>query len=288
MSLTISVIIPSFNRKKVLANLITAIQAQTLANEYYEIFIVNDGSTDGTSEFLDTRNIPYITTANLGPGCARNTGVRHTKAPVLAFIDDDALPGENWLNSIFQAFMQGKLTCCAEGDVLSTGEDIPLSHSVSHKGPGSYLSCNFAITRKCFKKLRGFNERFRYINEDFEFFLRLNKHYNTIYLPDMVVFHPTVPSPFLKTLTNSLIYAKRYFYAEHLLMELNPEGYQKVKFCKTPEETLKRFSHRYVLSYGFKKIHYFPKHPIRTMMWLIVCLTRQACFNYLRLTGYKG
>jgi glycosyltransferase involved in cell wall biosynthesis len=87
---SVSVIIPTFNRAHTVARAIASVLFQTISD--YEIIVVNDGSTDGTSSVLKLfrSNIKVITHPHqLGVSAARNTGVTSTTSPFIAFLDSD-------------------------------------------------------------------------------------------------------------------------------------------------------------------------------------------------------
>ena len=120
---------------------------------------------------------------------------------------------------------------------------------------------------------------FKYpLNEDFEFFLRLQSFTEIQYIPGMIVYHPVQKLPFLKSLFNAKTFAKRSIQSELLLMQLHPEGYAKVKYRSSAEETLKSFAFRYLITNMKPQIPQGLLHPIRLVMWFIVCVVRQACF----------
>lgn len=88
----ISVVLPTHNRRATLERAIGSVLAQTLTQ--IELIVVDDGSTDGTADFLrasikDPR-VRIVTHADpLGPGAARNAGVRAAQADWIAFQDSD-------------------------------------------------------------------------------------------------------------------------------------------------------------------------------------------------------
>jgi len=92
----LSVIIPTFNRRRQLAQVLTALDAQHLDPTQFEVIVVDDGSTDGTTEWLESKQFRFALTAkhqsNAGPATARNTAVMLAKGELVVFIDDDVVP----------------------------------------------------------------------------------------------------------------------------------------------------------------------------------------------------
>jgi len=84
-----SVIIPTYNRLDYLPSALESVWAQTLCA--YEIIVVDDGSTDGTRDYLATLSgrVNVVTQMNRGPGCARNAGAMQARGEFLAFLDSD-------------------------------------------------------------------------------------------------------------------------------------------------------------------------------------------------------
>jgi len=87
----VSVIVPTHNRLGYLRECLASVEAQTCPP--FEIIVVDDGSADGTVEWLqDTRpEVRVILQENLGPGAARNRGAAEARGEYLAFLDSDDL-----------------------------------------------------------------------------------------------------------------------------------------------------------------------------------------------------
>lgn len=87
----VSVIVPTYNRAKLLEQAIRSVQRQTY--ERLEIIIVDDASIDNTAalvQTIDDSRIRYIRhDHNRGGAAARNTGIRAARGDYIAFLDDD-------------------------------------------------------------------------------------------------------------------------------------------------------------------------------------------------------
>lgn len=95
----VSVIIPVYNRKKFCVTALEMLRAQTLKN--IEFIIVDDGSTDGTYEYLtqnthdDSRFQILRNKSNIGPSGARNAGLNVARGEYIGFFDiDDEIPSD--------------------------------------------------------------------------------------------------------------------------------------------------------------------------------------------------
>lgn len=99
----ISVQISTFNRSKVLQEVLKSLDNQTLDRDLYEVIVINDGSTDNTKQIVEniSKIVSYrlilVNQENLGLPIARNKGIINTDHEVILFIDDDVLADKNLL-----------------------------------------------------------------------------------------------------------------------------------------------------------------------------------------------
>ncbi len=100
MQLEFSVVIPTFNRKDVLSEVLDALAWQEAAPAF-ELVLIDDGSTDGTAAYLANRTFPFpariLHQDNRGPAAARNAGVEVARGRWVAFLGDDTVPRPTWL-----------------------------------------------------------------------------------------------------------------------------------------------------------------------------------------------
>lgn len=92
----ISVIIPVFNVSEYLPTCLDSLCHQSLSD--FEVICINDGSTDGSSEILESYrsrlHMTVINQENAGLSAARNRGIREAKGDYLLFLDSD-----DWLET---------------------------------------------------------------------------------------------------------------------------------------------------------------------------------------------
>jgi glycosyltransferase involved in cell wall biosynthesis len=128
MELLVSAVVCTHNRAALLRRALASLAAQTLPATRYEIIVVDNASTDDTRELV-TRELSgldqlrYLFEPRLGVSHARNTGWRAARAPLVAYLDDDAIAGPDWLAravSVFSALESAP--GCLGGPVLPIWE----------------------------------------------------------------------------------------------------------------------------------------------------------------------
>lgn len=215
-----SVIVTAFNQDWVLAETLASVTEQTYRP--LECVIVDDGSTDGTSEVISTfvrqHNGPLIRPirqSNQGAQAARNAGVRASKGKFVQFLDgDDILSREKLTTQIdFLQSNEGMKVDVVYGDarwlhqqqdMFCPGETIGLGPTtdvlagllrlVNFNPPFSYVCRRTAIER-----CGGWDGSLK-INDDVEYFLRmaccsLESGQGFAYVPVMTGFYRTHSKP---------------------------------------------------------------------------------------------
>ncbi len=91
MKVRFSVLMPVYNRAKYVRQAIDSLLSQTFSN--FELFAIDDGSTDGTLEVLESygTRIRVIRQVNQGPEVARNNAAAIAEGEYLALLDSDDL-----------------------------------------------------------------------------------------------------------------------------------------------------------------------------------------------------
>jgi GT2 family glycosyltransferase len=95
---SLTVVIPTYNRRDVLAKALEGYLAQSAPARIHELLVVDDGSTDGTEsmvqEFGNKMPFPvrYLRQLKRGPAAARNFGIREAGSSLVLFTDSDIIP----------------------------------------------------------------------------------------------------------------------------------------------------------------------------------------------------
>jgi glycosyltransferase involved in cell wall biosynthesis len=90
-----SVVIPTYQRREILASTLRMVFAQDFRPQDYEVIVVVDGSRDQTAEYLYSLapacGLRILEQPNRGPAAARNSGLRSARGKLVLFLDDDIL-----------------------------------------------------------------------------------------------------------------------------------------------------------------------------------------------------
>jgi glycosyltransferase involved in cell wall biosynthesis len=220
--ITITVVIPTYNRMQDLEQCLKALQAQSLADGLFDVVIVDDGSVDDTSSVLKRwaaswPRLRFIRQTNRGPATARNAGVAHATGSIIAFTDDDCQPAPDWLQRIHDRFSQG-FHGCLHGTVRSSLPSSPFVHSVI--GEGAVITSNLAIEQSVFENIGRFDADFRAPwCEDADLYYRLRKaSVPILYDPDLIVDHPPRYQTF-----SSFLKKSRFFQYYGLIARKHPD-----------------------------------------------------------------
>lgn len=206
-----SVIVPSFNRREEILELLESFNRLQFPSEKFELIIADDGSTDDTETLVKQYRqnchvtLHFYRQENRGPGAARNMGMEKSKGDFFIFIDSDCTVSPRWLKAIDESLHQKQAD--AFGGPDSCRDDFPpllkaINYSMTSfittggirghkkKGLGKYYprSFNMGLSRKVYQKIGGFGG-LRH-GQDIEFSHRIIRSgAKVILVPDAIVYH---------------------------------------------------------------------------------------------------
>lgn len=153
---SISVIVPIYNKVQYLQRSIDSILAQSMQN--VEILLIDDCSTDGSYELCQSvygglaQVRLWRNTTNLGAGATRNAGIEAARGRFIAFIDADDVLHPDYLKRMFQLAVREKADIVSEGCAGSNiplAFDVPLAKRAEYVWQGKYMT---ACCQKLFSR----------------------------------------------------------------------------------------------------------------------------------------
>ncbi len=186
----VSVIIPTYNRKKFLKHAINSVIKQTYQN--LELIIIDDGSSDKTIEYLKKKKLKYFKQNNKGVSAARNKGIKKASYDWIAFLDsDDRWHPKKMENQINYLIKNPKYKVC-HTDEIWIKNSLRINQHKKHKKFGGKIfdkcleMCKISpssviIKKEIFQKIGLFNEKLPAC-EDYDLWLRISAKFPILYL----------------------------------------------------------------------------------------------------------
>ncbi len=135
----VSVVIPTWNRARFLGRAVDSVLAQD--HPAFELIVVDDGSTDGTTELLAAYGpaLGVITHAeNRGVSAARNSGIRAARYPLIAFLDSDDIFAPGKLSRQAAAMLRHRAEISHTGEIWYR-RGVHLNQKKRHRKEGGDL-----------------------------------------------------------------------------------------------------------------------------------------------------
>ncbi len=204
----LSIVIPTYNRLPILEKCLRALEAQELSQENYikgyEVVLVDDGSTDGTLNWLalhkdEFTHLRCFEQDHAGPAAARNLGVEKAQGDTIIFIDSDLVVLSNFLQAHTNALLQGREKLGSDrfftyGAVINTcnfTNPTAEPYKITDFSAAFFATGNVAIPKHWLEKAGLFDTGFQlYGWEDLELGVRLKKlGLQLIKCPEAVGYH---------------------------------------------------------------------------------------------------
>ncbi|MDI6853137.1 MAG: glycosyltransferase [Deltaproteobacteria bacterium] len=216
-----SIIIPVFNNLELTRACLQSIRENTELDSY-EIIVVDNGSTDGTRDFLKKNEAadlrPVLNEANLGFAKASNQGARAAQSDLLVFLNNDTLTTSRWLSELTAAAAKSNRIAAVGAKLLYPDDTVQhagvvfnvekkVFHIYQHfhrdhpaVNKERQFQCLTAacllVKRDVFFEVGLFDERFVNGFEDVDLCLKIgNKGLTLLYNPRSVVVHLESKTP---------------------------------------------------------------------------------------------
>ena len=193
----VSVIIPTYNRKNLLKRALHSVSSQTFVP--HEIIIVDDGSSDGTKDWVLERfpYVRYIYQDNSGVSSARNAGIKEAKGSWIAFLDSD----DEWMSNKLEQ-QKGVINSFQEAWLCHTNEiwirnGVRVNQMKKHQkyGGNVFENCldicrispsSVLIKKEVFEMVGLFDESLK-VCEDYDLWLRITSVLPVIFLDEPLI-----------------------------------------------------------------------------------------------------
>jgi GT2 family glycosyltransferase len=191
---SVSIIIPTFNRSIRLKRAIESVYNQTYRD--YELLIIDDGSSDETSKMVADffPKSRYFYQPNSGVSSARNTGISHAKGTWIAFLDSD----DEWLPLKLEKQLE-LLSNNPDHKICHTNEqwirnNTEVNQMEKHKKSGGWIfpQClplcamspsSIVMHRSIFNDVGGFDTSLPAC-EDYDMWLRITAKYPVLFIEE--------------------------------------------------------------------------------------------------------
>lgn len=224
--MVLSIVIPTRNRAFYLQQALASIITQTYPRDFFEVIVVDNGSTDNTRQVVEAfqqqlRNVRYFYDATPGLHVGRHLGMKMAKSDILVYADDDIEAFPTWLQAISESF-QNQDVALVGGKNLPKFEVAPpewikkmwkpdknshkiigylsildLGNEIKTINPHLVFGCNFSIKKAILLEAGGFHPdampqemiRYRGDGETHVSQYILTRSYKALYHPNASVYH---------------------------------------------------------------------------------------------------
>ncbi len=190
----ISVIIPTYNYAQFLPKAIGSVLQQSYPN--IEIIIIDDGSTDHTSQVIPAHPaIKYFYQKNKGLAAARNAGIDHSHGSSLVFLDADDWLEKDGLFLNFKALQAHQEIAFISGNYkflrADSGRVEKITVNVTDHHYEHLLKCNYVGMHATVMFQRWALEHFRYDEslracEDYDLYLRITRQFPVMHHQEFI------------------------------------------------------------------------------------------------------
>lgn len=208
----VSVIVPTLNRRDMVAAQVEALRSQTYPSSCFEVLVIDNGSTDGTEQWAlqagQTTPFRFRFLRNLSPfrvpAQSRNIGISESQGDILAFTDSDCIVSPGWLTAGVEALLNAPEAGLAQGKTLpwdDEGKPAVYKTVAVESMNACFETCNIFYRRSAIELVAGFHRDFieeysypKYFGEDTDLAYRvIEGGYSTVFAPAALVWHRILP-----------------------------------------------------------------------------------------------
>ena len=275
----ISIVLPVHNGEKYISQAIESVLQQSYEN--WELIIVNDCSTDGTSRIIndyekkDTRIRVYNNDKNLKLPATLNVGFGYAKGEYFTWTSDDNILLPQFLEVLKRYLDDNTQVDFVYSDYIgidSEGNELGIRHMLEPENMlyKNSVGASFLYRRKIYDEIGGYSPEW-FLVEDYEYWLRVYKQYRMMHVDDVLYQYRFHEQSLSKTRLESIIQQtykmklyylpyiaekiinkeKRYLYFDEIVKALGEETLRK---CLDIDSTYQNHYIRYQKREHLKKM----------------------------------
>ncbi|MEK6798131.1 MAG: glycosyltransferase [Planctomycetota bacterium] len=182
-------VLATHNRKEVVRETLSALRRCELDRSAYEILLVDNASTDGTPEAVQTEVDRLIRLRRNRGSCAKSVAVRHSEAHFVAFLDDDSAPRPGSLSRMLEHFAEDPRLAAAGFAV-----HLPDGRQEGGALPGVFVGCGVGLRKSALLEVGGLDVGFFMQAEEYDLCFRMvNAGWGVKVFDDLHVEHRKSP-----------------------------------------------------------------------------------------------
>ncbi|MBI4003359.1 MAG: glycosyltransferase [Nitrospira defluvii] len=210
MGTRVTVVIPAYNATKTIGDGLEAFARQSFQAAEVEIIIVDDGSTDGTPEYIEryVKNwgpeqprLRVMRQAHQGPAAARNLGAEAAQGEFLLFTDADCVPHLDWIKEMVAPFQSPSIAAVKgayktkQRSLVARFAQAEFEARYRQLAAAEYVDVVFSYSagfrREIFRTIGGFDTSFPVAdNEDTDLSYRVaTAGYKIKFNPAAIIYH---------------------------------------------------------------------------------------------------
>jgi glycosyltransferase involved in cell wall biosynthesis len=236
---------PAYNSLKYLGFTLGSLEKQDIGFEIFEVIVVDDGSNDGTEDYLKNYSgqinlRPVINQKNLGRARSRNAGIQNSSNELIIFLDSDIEVEPDFIRLHLEQNKNLDVACVGKVIFHKDIKKTKFMKYLDSRGaakiynnvqvPGQYFrTTNSSVPKKILMKIGCFDENFTsYGGEDTEIGMRISREIKIISLPGAIGYNRHI-----RNLEDTLKIIKEYgeYSLPHLLKK-EPELADDLKIKK--------------------------------------------------------
>jgi glycosyltransferase involved in cell wall biosynthesis len=200
---SVSIVVPVYNGAQTIGRCIESLLNLNQPDDGYEIIVVENGSTDNTTEVVKKYPVRLMHSQQRGPAAARNLGITNSKGHIIAFTDADCIAHPDWLLELIKPY-EDPLIVGAGGAIHAyqhsernmverfSEDRAPLINFVSgeHEFLPHLYTANASYRLDALKRVGGFNtDLVTGEDVDLAWRMQLQTGLKVCYAPEAIIYH---------------------------------------------------------------------------------------------------